>query len=79
MLKQIEGKYGSKSGVIKQLSVLMQENSQMRKLASFNKYTSDGKQNVKGVVKEEKDFIEENKMNALKTKEEREAEKVYKT
>ena len=51
----------------------------MRKLASFNKYTSDGKQNVKGVVKEEKDFIEENKMNALKTKEEREAEKVYKT
>ena len=36
----MEGRYGSKSGVVRQLSTLMTENEQMRKLASFNKFSN---------------------------------------
>lgn len=37
MLGKILGKYGPRSGVIRQLSVLMKENDQMRRLVMFNK------------------------------------------
>lgn len=37
MLGKILGKYGSRSGVIRQLSALVKENDQIRRLVQFNK------------------------------------------
>ena len=75
MLGDIQSKYGSKSGLVKQLSVLMDENEQMRKLASFNKFQNvagSGQQNAnRGQLAMAKDFIENNKNRVRMTKEQR--------
>lgn len=68
MLRTIENKYGSRSGVIRQLNVLMNESEQMRKLASFNKFAKKGPENyIRN--REEKNFIEQNKLEIRKSKE----------
>ena len=65
MLQNIEGRYGSKSGVVRQLNTLMQENDQMRKLASFNKFSNKGtRDNNAGARREEKNFLQQNKFDA---------------
>ena len=69
MFKLIEAKYGKNSGILRQLSVLMQENDSMRMLASFD----NSKKSSSSVLKtfnrspsnkiEHKNFLEHNKDN----------------
>ena len=63
MLAQIEGRYGSKSGVVRQLNTLMQENDQMRKLAQFSKLSNNQERKQR-----DKQFLEKNYANAFKPK-----------
>ena len=72
MLKTIESNYGSKSGVVNQLNVLTQQSDQMRKLASFNKNAAGAKQSHRSRHREDRNFIEENRILNKLTKEERE-------
>ena len=79
MLKQVEGRYGQKSGVVRQLGVLMQENDQMRKLASFNKFSKkNGGAEGYQINREEKNWLEINKMEVKIPKEVLSNEKVKK-
>lgn len=75
MLRTIETRYGSKSGVLRQLNVLMQENDHLRKMASVNQYIGKHKTEGAKTLYSPKNFIERNKQRIKKTKEQVESDK----
>lgn len=94
MLTKILGKYGSRSGVLCQLSSLMKENDQMKRLVIFNKSLQKGgvpsvannnddayARNGGGISEDqaEKDFISRNKYAIRKSLDQKNEEKGTKT
>ena len=74
ILRKMENMYGARSGVVRQLIVLMQENEQMRRLASFNKFVVAANEK-RQLTTQGKNFVEKNKAILAKTKDQLQKEK----